>query len=81
MKVDVGVEAEAKVGGELWPAEAKVAGKVEAKGIQVGIPNRLRNWVVDHLPFQRHKKLLLRLSLDQRKYDNVTRHLRQLWHA
>jgi len=81
MKVDIGLEAEAKVGGEPWPAEAKLGGKVEAKDIRVGIPNRLRNWVVDRLPFQRHKKLLLRLSLDQRKYDNLMRHLRQLWQS
>ncbi len=62
-KLDVEVEAGFSVGGE----------------VPVGVPNKLRSWLVDAFKFRGHRKLLLRMSLDQHAFDNVGRGLRELW--
>ena len=78
-EIDVEAEAKAAVGGGGLPFEAEGKVKVSKKRIGVGIPNSFRNWIIDHLPFNRHRKLLLRISLDQRNYDNLTMGLRKVW--
>jgi len=78
-EIDVEAEAKAGIGGGELPFEAAAKMKVSRKGVGVGIPNRFRNWIIDHLPFKRHRKLLLRISLDQRNYDSLTRGLSNVW--
>ncbi|MCP5071474.1 MAG: hypothetical protein GY946_33355 [bacterium] len=57
--------------------------KVEAtaKDVRLRVPNKIRNWIVDVLPFRGYRKLLLRIVLDQRGYENLTMGLKKLWDA
>lgn len=47
--------------------------------VQPSVPPQLRNWLADTLLFRRHRKLLLRMSLAQRSFDNLTIALKRLW--
>jgi hypothetical protein len=62
------IEAEASL--------AKLEGKTTAR---VGIPDWIRNWLLDLNPFGRHRKLLLRAALSQAEYRDVMPHLRKIW--
>jgi hypothetical protein len=47
--------------------------------IQIAAPGQLRNWIVDRLRFRGHRKMLLRMSLEQAKFDNLALGLRNIW--
>ncbi len=47
--------------------------------VRPSVPPQLRNWLADNLLFRRHRKLLLRMSLAQRSFDNLTMALKRLW--
>jgi len=53
------------------------AGAIE--GVPLKMPQWLRTWMVDHFPMRPHRRLLLRMSLAQARYRDVTLHLQQLW--
>jgi hypothetical protein len=66
-----GASAEAKASlGEL---------KLEGEKIRLAIPDWIRNMVVDHLPFRRHRKLLLRSALAQAEFQDVSTKLKKIW--
>jgi hypothetical protein len=91
---DVAKEVERRFGlpdGALSGPKLKLSG---GTGVQLGIahlgvavehemeiaaPDRLRNWIVDRLRFRGHRKMLLRMSLEQAKFDNLTLGLRNIW--
>jgi hypothetical protein len=69
-------------GGAELTVEGKLAeAKIESKPFRVGIPDWVRNWILDVLPFGRHRKLLLRSALAQAEYTDITLHLRRVWNA
>jgi hypothetical protein len=76
--LDIEAGAGLTIGGKHAKIKAEIGPKVSTE-VPVGVPNRLRNWLVDSLVFRRHKKLLLRMSLDQHSFDNVSMGLRELW--
>jgi hypothetical protein len=78
-KIDIGVEAGAKIGHEELPLEAKAGVNVKAKDIEIGVPNKIRNWIVERVLFRRHKKFLLRISIANTSYDNFTMGLHKIW--
>jgi hypothetical protein len=47
--------------------------------MRLAIPEWIRNMVVDHLPFRRHRKLLLRSALAQAEFQDVSRKLEKIW--
>ena len=69
-QIDLEVEA------DLGVAKAKVT----AREIRVSVPNKVRNWIVDVLPFRGYRKLLLQIVMDQRSYENLTLGLKKLWY-
>jgi hypothetical protein len=71
LKVDV--SGKASVG--ILEAEVKF------KDVPVHLPPWLRGWVVSYLPFKPHRRFLLRLSLAQGRYEDITLHLHRLWKA
>jgi hypothetical protein len=71
--VKVDISGKASVG--AFGAEAKF------KDIPVHLPRWLRGWVVSYLPFKPHRRFLLRLSLAQGRYEDITLHLHRLWKA
>jgi hypothetical protein len=53
---------------------------IEAKTkLRLGVPDWIRNWLLDLNPFGRHRKLLLRAALAQSEYRDVVKDLRRLW--
>jgi hypothetical protein len=53
--------------------------KLEGEKIRLALPDWIRNMVVDHLPFRRHRKLLLRSALAQAEFQNVSVKLKKIW--
>jgi hypothetical protein len=54
--------------------------EIEADNLErVRVPDPLRNWYVDTFRMRDHRKLLLRMSLAQNSYDNLTYGLRNVW--
>jgi hypothetical protein len=53
--------------------------KLEGEKIRLALPDWVRNMVVDHLPFRRHRKLLLRSALAQAEFQNVSVKLKKIW--
>jgi hypothetical protein len=53
--------------------------KLEGQPVRVGIPDWIRNWIVDSLPFGRHRKFLLRCALAQAEFQNISERLRKVW--
>ncbi|MFE2124605.1 hypothetical protein ACFW9U_28655 [Rhodococcus aetherivorans] len=49
------------------------------EGVPLRWPRWLRLWVVDHFVMKPHRHLLLRMSLSQRRYRDVTLDLHRLW--
>lgn len=47
--------------------------------VRVRLPDRVRNWLVETFRFRGHRKMLLRMSLDQATFDNIARGLQDLW--
>lgn len=55
-------------------------GKLELVGnVRLGVPDWIRNWLLDLSPFGRHRKLLLRTALAEAEYRNVSKHLWEMW--
>jgi len=42
-------------------------------------PRWLAAWTFEHLSFKRHRRLLLRLALNQTRYRDISRHLYAVW--
>ncbi|HTB13428.1 MAG TPA: hypothetical protein VK752_17725 [Bryobacteraceae bacterium] len=55
--------------------------ELKLKDVPVELPPWLRGWVVSYLPFKPHRRFLLRLSLAQSRYEDITMHLYRLWNA
>jgi hypothetical protein len=54
--------------------------ELEGDNLQrIVLPERLRNWYVDRFFMRDHRKLLMRMSVAQEAYDNLTLGLRNLW--
>ncbi len=70
--VDLHVQENLKFSAEL--ASAKASAKV-----RVGIPDWIRNWLLDLAPIGRHRKLLLRVGLAEAEYMNLPKRLKKLW--
>jgi hypothetical protein len=49
--------------------------------VRIRLPDRVRNWLVDAFRFRGHRKMLLRMSLDQATFDNIAHGLKNLWLA
>src|SRR6266568_547762 len=72
------ISAEAPAGPKV-EFEAGLAA-IEAKTkLRLGVPDWIRNWLLDLNPFGRHRKLLLRAALAQSEYRNVLEELRRVW--
>jgi hypothetical protein len=84
-KWSVPIELDVKIKPELSVAAGAAAVALGEVGIKVkepvrlSIPDWVRNWILDALPFQRHRKLLLRSALGQVAYRDVGLALRELW--
>lgn len=59
--------------------EKGVGGEVKFKDVAIRIPSWLRGWFVSYLPFKPHRRFLLRLSLAQAQYEDITLDLQRLW--
>jgi hypothetical protein len=59
--------------------EQGIGGEVKFKDVAIRVPIWLRGWCVSHLPFKPHRRFLLRLSLAQARYEDITLELRRLW--
>ncbi|MDB6158095.1 MAG: hypothetical protein JWO04_1801 [Gammaproteobacteria bacterium] len=85
LKCNGELTAEARVGGDIGLAAAKAGAKgtikIETKDLPVNVPHKLLNWFIDHLILSRHQKLLLEMSLDQRRFDDLAYGLRGAWMA
>jgi hypothetical protein len=65
-----------KLGVDLGGVKAEAeAGNLE----QMRLPDYLRNWFVDTFRMRSHRKLLMRMSLEQQRYANLTLGLRNVW--
>jgi hypothetical protein len=60
-------------------SEKGFGGEIKIKDIPLHLPRWLHGWVVSCLPFKPHRRFLLRLSLAQSRYEDITLHLYQLW--
>ena len=78
-KLEIGAEVGLKAGSEKGPVDFKATAVLKAGDVRVGLPNRIRSWIIDHLPMKRHRKLLLRMSLDARQFEDITADLRKRW--
>jgi hypothetical protein len=79
--LSVGVAAELS---KAVKAEASLSlgeAKLEGEPFRIGIPDWIRNWIVDNLPFGQHRKLLLRWALAQAEFQNISLRLRKIWEA
>jgi len=71
---EVKIKANAEVNVGVFKA------RVEADNLQhIRLPERLRNWYVDTFVMRDHRKLLMRMSLAQESYENLSLGLRNLW--
>jgi len=78
-KIDMNFSASAKLGGEDLPIDANAKFDSKLNDIEIGVPNQIRNWIVETVLFKPHKKFLLRISMAQKNYDNLTMGLHKLW--
>ena len=80
-EIDIGLSIGPTFSISLGKIEGEVGvAKAEAKTtIRVGIPDWIRNWLLDLNPFGQHRKLLLRAGLSMAEYQDVTPHLRRIW--
>jgi hypothetical protein len=77
-KVALGPKIAAGIG--AWKVEAGVGEIAVTVGeARVGIPDWIRNWLLDLMPFGRHRKLLLRSALAQAEYPHILKTLRICW--
>ena len=54
--------------------------EIEADSLErLQLPEPLRNWYVDTFRMRDHRKLLMRMSLAQHSYDNLTFGLKNVW--
>jgi hypothetical protein len=69
--------------GEKLTAGAKANAKAEIEfdlgKVRASFPDWIRNWLIEGIQFRSHRKVLLRLSLAQRHYDNLLLGLKRLW--
>jgi hypothetical protein len=74
------ITVSAKVPGASAEAKASLGDiKLEGEKMRLAIPDWIRNMVVDHLPFRRHRKLLLRSALAQAEFRDVSKKLNRIW--
>jgi hypothetical protein len=59
--------------------EKGIGGEVKFKDIEIRMPSWLRGWCVSYLPFKPHRRFLLRLSIAQERYEDITLDLKRLW--
>jgi hypothetical protein len=70
----------AKVPGASAETKASLGDiKLEGEKMRLAIPDWIRNMVIDHLPFRRHRKLLLRSALAQAEFKDVSARLKEIW--
>lgn len=56
------------------------AAVVPAVGVGMKVnPARLWAWTLSQLPSRRYRKLLVRMLIAQRSYDDISKHIRMLW--
>lgn len=65
----------------LSASDKGFGGDVKFKDVPVQLPRWLHGWVVSYLPFKPHRRFLLRLSLAQGRYEDITLGLYRLWKA
>jgi hypothetical protein len=65
--------------GPKFEFEAGLAALEAKTNLRLGVPDWIRNWLLDLNPFGRHRKLLLRAALAESEYRNVLEDLRRLW--
>lgn len=74
------VTVSAKVPGASAEGKASLGEmKLEGEKVRLAIPDWIRNMVVDHFPFRRHRKLLLRSALAQAEFQDVSKKLERIW--
>jgi hypothetical protein len=57
-------------------------GSVSVQGVPLRRPSApawLRALAFERMPFRRHRRLLLRMALDEARYGDITLHLRRIW--
>jgi hypothetical protein len=67
------------IGFDLKPAG--IGPGVVVKDLPLELPEWLRRWFVENVRLTRHGKVLLRLSIAQRNYENLVMGLRSLWNS
>jgi hypothetical protein len=78
---DAEIAGGVKVDITLRASEKGLGGEVKVKDVPLHMPPWLRGWMVSYLPFKPHRRFLLRLSLAQGRYEDITLHLNRLWRA
>jgi hypothetical protein len=77
-KVALGPQFAAGIG--AWKVEAGLGEIAVTVGeARVGIPNWIRNWLLDLVPLGQHRKLLLRSALAQAEYPEILKTLKICW--
>ena len=59
--------------------ETGIGAEVKFQNVAIRIPPWLRGWFVSYLPFKPHRRFLLRLSLAQAWYEDITLDLKRVW--
>ena len=82
LSAGLSVSFSGEVAGIKGEAAASLAeAKLEGSPIRIGVPDWIRNWIIDTLPFGQHRKLLLRWALAQAEFRNISQRLQRVWDA